>query len=219
MTITQIIVNKLPSYLKSSSLLPILLDLYGYDKEIEIQSKYFCENIIINNLDDLIFIIRVLDFWQIDDTPYEIYDYVFKNKVLIKSNFDLIKLEFNEKNNVICEIDIIIYNEGDDICDNAANTGSLNFVKYLHDRGYPWSSGVCMNASGQGHLEVLKYSLINGCPWHVYCSMFAALRGHVNCLKYAHENNYFCYDYDVLYEYANGHLECMNYIQSKIISV
>ena len=84
MSITQIIVNKLPLYLKSSSLLQTLLDLDGYDKEIEIQSKYFCENIIINNLDDLIFIIRVLDFWQIDDTPYEIYDYVFKNKVLIE---------------------------------------------------------------------------------------------------------------------------------------
>ena len=88
-------------------------------------------NEIINNIDDLIFIIRVLDFWQINDTPYEIYDYVFKNKVLIESNFDLIKSEFNEKNNIICEIDIIINNDGDDICDNAANTGSLNFVKYL----------------------------------------------------------------------------------------
>ncbi len=36
MTITQIIVNKLPLYLKSSSLLQTLLDLDGYNKKIEI---------------------------------------------------------------------------------------------------------------------------------------------------------------------------------------
>ncbi len=223
MAITRIIVNNLPQFLKSSPLLPILSG--NHNKEIEIQSKYFCENIIINNIDDLIFIIGVLDYWQINDTPYEIYDYVFKNKDLIESNFELIKLEFNEKNNVICEIDIIINEEfcayDTDLCSNAAHIGSLNLLKYLHVHGYPWCRGACMNAAGEGHLEVLKYLLTNGCPWHIYCSMFAALDGHVNCLKYVYENNYICYDNDVLYEYAEarGHLECMKYIQSKIDSV
>jgi hypothetical protein len=223
MTIIKIKVNNLPSYLKNSPLLSILSD--GSDKKIKIQSKYFCKNIIINNIDDLIFIIRVLDFWQIDDTPYEIYDYVFKNIDLIESNFDLIKSEFNEKNNVICEMDIIIYKEyhayDTDLCSNAANLGSLNLLKYLHVHEYPWCRGACMNAAGQGHLEVLKYLITNGCPWHVYCSMFAASEGHVNCLEYAHKNNYICYTNDELYDHAkgSGNLECIKYIQSRINSV
>ena len=48
---------------------------------------------------------------------------------------------------------------------HAALRGDLEVVKWLREKGYPWSDGICMLLARRGHLEALKYVRGHGCPW------------------------------------------------------
>ncbi|CAM9115269.1 unnamed protein product, partial [Ectocarpus sp. 8 AP-2014] len=48
---------------------------------------------------------------------------------------------------------------------HAALRGDLEVVRWLREKGYPWSGGICMLLARRGHLEALKYVRGDGCPW------------------------------------------------------
>jgi len=55
---------------------------------------------------------------------------------------------------------------------HAASNGRLACLKYLHERGYPWSASVALVAANNGHVECLKYALENGCPRGSFLCMY-----------------------------------------------
>jgi len=48
---------------------------------------------------------------------------------------------------------------------HAALHGDLRTVKWLREKGYPWSDGICTLLARRGHLQALKYVRSHGCPW------------------------------------------------------
>jgi hypothetical protein len=68
--------SKIPKYLQNSEYYKSIQseDLFELDEE------HYREEIIINSFEDLIIYIRILDFWLVNEIPYEFYDWVFKNK-------------------------------------------------------------------------------------------------------------------------------------------
>lgn len=56
---------------------------------------------------------------------------------------------------------------------------------------YKWSYTTCQEVAENGNLECLKYLHENGCEWSVDTLISAAKGGHIQCLEYAFENG--CY--------------------------
>ena len=54
------------------------------------------------------------------------------------------------------------YNEDTTIF--AALNGHLEYLKYLHENGYPWNIEATRVAASNGHLDCMKYLYRNGCP-------------------------------------------------------
>ena len=73
-------------------------------------------------------------------------------------------------------------------CSYAAYFGQLPALKYLHENGCPWDYNTCSYAAMNGHLPALKYSHENGCPWNSTTCSYAAHYKHWNCLQYAVDN-------------------------------
>jgi hypothetical protein len=57
---------------------------------------------------------------------------------------------------------------------------------------HTWDWYICENAAEYGQIECLKYSHKAGCPWSIYTSYLAGQRGHVECLKYIYKNGGIC---------------------------
>lgn len=86
---------------------------------------------------------------------------------------------------------------------DATYRGSLECIKFLHERGYDWDPNAPPNedlsqyeddpwltniAAKRGSLDCLKYLIGNGYPCSSTTCYNAALGGHLDCLKYLHES-------------------------------
>ncbi len=93
----QLSIGDVPKYLHNSQLYETLKECT--ESTFDIPPEYFREEIIINSDEDLQFFIKLLNYWMINDTPYEIYDYVLKNKktkpIKIEENNNQINKEIN----------------------------------------------------------------------------------------------------------------------------
>lgn len=75
--------------------------------------------------------------------------------------------------------------------DNAAIlSGSLETLKFVFERGIPWSADTFRALVSQGKLEMLQYAHENGAPWALDTITLALNSGLVSldCIKYAIEN-------------------------------
>jgi len=84
-----IYLDSIPPFYHKSNLFRRFYD-YGCD-DIYIDKKYFKTDIKILSIDDLFELIEIIKYWFFDEVPFEIYDYVVKNKNTIlesrKDNF------------------------------------------------------------------------------------------------------------------------------------
>ena len=48
---------------------------------------------------------------------------------------------------------------------NAAMSGNLELIQWLHGEGCPWDRWTCFNAVDEGHVEMLGWARENGAPW------------------------------------------------------
>jgi hypothetical protein len=74
--------------------------------------------------------------------------------------------------------------------DNAALSGSLETLKFVFEKGIPWTIRTCQILLQQGDYEMLKYAHENGAQW-TRDTIISALREggtSVVCLKYTIEN-------------------------------
>ena len=72
------------------------------------------------------------------------------------------------------------------VCDTAAESGSLECLKYAHEHGCRWDSWTCGFNAEAGSLECLEYAHTHGCPWDEATCTKAAISGSLECLEYAH---------------------------------
>ena len=96
----------------------------------------------------------------------------------------------------------------------AARQGNLEVVKYCVANECPIDEFACENAAENGQLECLKYLHEEAkAPWDSWTALRAAENGHLHILEYLVERKYDKYDEDVC-EYAakNGHLDCLKYL-------
>ena len=58
----------------------------------------------------------------------------------------------------------------------------------MHERGCPWNEETCQNAAEKGHLECLKYAHEHGCRWDELTCGAAAYVNEIECLRYAQDH-------------------------------
>ena len=94
---------------------------------------------------------------------------------------------------------------------DAAKSGHIECLQYLHENDCPWDKEACARAAEYGHLECLQYLHENGCPWDTEVCDRAAENGQLWCLEYLYKNGcpwdkWTCYHIE-----ANGELDCLEY--------
>ena len=100
-------------------------------------------------------------------------------------------------------------------CENAAENGQLECLKYLHEEGKaPWDSRTAAWAAENGHLHILEYLVERKFDkYSELACMRAAKYGHLDCLKYLHETAKAPWDEDAVYHaHKNNHPECVQYL-------
>ena len=98
----------------------------------------------------------------------------------------------------------------DMFCENAAELGDFDQMKFAHENGAPWGKDTCTFIVEYGNLEMLKYAHTNGAPWDAMTCITAAMYGELECLKYAYENG--CpLDVEMCLEDAESE-ECVAYL-------
>ena len=101
----------------------------------------------------------------------------------------------------------------EDTCYLAACAGNLDVLKYARENGCPWDARTCSGAAEGGHLDVLEYAHAQGCPWDEPTSREAAAAGHLDVLKYAQKRGCPC-DERACFEAAEGgHLDALKYLR------
>jgi hypothetical protein len=202
-------IDKIPEWLKDS------IFYQNLDKEdifISIPKDKLENEIKINNIDDLYKYLDIFRYWMIINCPFEIYDYLKLNRIIIdfyyiKENF--YDLPFLDEFEILCSTEN--NNNGYFICNKASEKGFLNLLKYAHENSCPWTKYTCKYATFNGHLDCLKYAHENGCPWDEDTCCNAAENGHLECLKYAHENGCPWNGYTCSFAVFNEHFECLKY--------
>jgi len=66
----------------------------------------------------------------------------------------------------------------------AASAGYLHVVKWARSQGCPWSEWTCTLAAKEGRLEVLQWMWENGCPWDDLAVGSARNGGHKAAIKW-----------------------------------
>jgi len=69
----------------------------------------------------------------------------------------------------------------------AAKSGQLEFVKMLHELGWPFDFYTWSYASNSGNLELLKWLQTNNCPIPTYAYGEAPRSGHLNLIRWIKE--------------------------------
>lgn len=98
-------------------------------------------------------------------------------------------------------------------CAIAAGKGDLPMLKWVKERGAPWSNDVTYEAAKEGHLEVLMWAIDNGAGWHPKVCAIAAEKGHLEVLQWARSNGAL-WDDRVVGRQAimNGHLHVLQWM-------
>jgi hypothetical protein len=157
-----------------------------FEDEIVIPEKYVFKNfkkkivydVVIEDDNDFNLVMDQLRFHMVKELPFEIYDYVVKNRP------DLSKF----KDFFFEELTFLKKTEKYWLLKSCATKGYLNLMKYAHKNRCSLNTHSCDNAALNGHLDCLKYLHENGCSWDSIAIGNAMINGHLDCLKYAIEN-------------------------------
>ena len=202
---------------------------------IEIDDEYYIDNMDIHSYDDFIKLLKVIDYWMFNTIPDIIYEYIFNNKLELRTKYSLLSNSPFGK-----EINMIIYSDDNShICTNAAGEGYLHLLKYAHKHNFPWSNMVYYTSIFHGRLDCLIYAFENKCPYKIdECFYTSIFRNQIPCLRFLlkqgfpilekyvyfgmdyggytflkifHENGYVLNDKVCLYACETGNLESFKY--------
>lgn len=98
--------------------------------------------------------------------------------------------------------------------DEAAQSGQLQIVQWLHECGFPCRSTAMDAAAAHGHLDVvqwLHHNRTEGCT--VIAGTMAALNGHVNVVRWLHEHRSAPLNTGIMHwAVLHGHLDVVQYV-------
>lgn len=107
--------------------------------------------------------------------------------------------------------------ENSDLCRYAGVMSKINSLRFLHEKGCPWTEVVCRAATRAGSLECLIYAHENGCPWDITSICIVACQtGELECLTYIYEQTR-AEEYTLVKQcltdaVKHGHLNCVKFL-------
>lgn len=212
---------------------------------MEIDDINFKNNLILNNINDLFYLLNTLRFWMIEysDFPYEIiFNFVIQNHVLNYSELfsSFPELEITNEIRLLLDRNMIMI--GTNRCTlsyDATKYGYILLLKYCFQNNLCSDDIILKKVATQfGRVKCLEYIHINSsgndiikytCHLMDYrydpilsilytynlCDI-AAKYGNLDCLQFLHENGY-SWNYETLNlaEYYN-HIHCFEYISKQL---
>ena len=206
-----VLLNKLdvPLYLRDSE----FLKSWDDDGDAWIPASVFKSDSTITNHFELRHILQSLRFWIVSKFPSTVYDYVlrdvtpFSESVLLDFEIDmpqvsqLLKvlsvsgelrwtkaLQIGAAGCVRYMFERALASNLNDCCSTAAAAGSLECLRFLHERGCPVTRETCSATARNGHVHCLKYLYDQNCEWGPDTCEGSAANGHAHCLSFAIEH-------------------------------
>ena len=133
-------INDIPDFLKLSELYDSLSKLGN--ESFEIPEQYYKNNLTITCFKDILYYIKVFDYWMINYIPDEFYDWIYQNKDEIK--IDLLNDQF-PMNYLTKQIKDIISIPLSSQCDYFSCIGDLRLLKYTHKNGCSMNKKTCID--------------------------------------------------------------------------
>ena len=206
-TTMEVSINNIPNFVKQAELYKNIIEI---DNEIDIINSnsiftipcLYCKpNLIIKDINDFIHILYICNYWGIIDLPFEIYDYIQKNKFILKNNLTFIKTKLNGFG-LFKECEIFIMNE------LVLNSISDNYISMCGD--------IC-------YLKIIKYfHIYKGYNFKYFLKVTDIIKNnYIKCLEYIDKNEeYIIDDHSLLFsaiDYDN--LECLEYLITRFLFV
>lgn len=129
----------------------------------------------------------------VDGGHLEILKYLYQREY-INGIVWLLPFEISEKNipclKFLIESYTQIYDLDESYMDAVVESGQLEYLKYLHERGIDWDDRVTTTAVENRNVEMLKYAHENGCPIDEDIfnnDDYAYSTTSLECIKYLHD--------------------------------
>ena len=221
---TELNQDTVPEFLRKSDLYKNF-DFTNNESVFTIPDKYVKFDTNVNTFDDLVSLLHVLRFWLIDETPFEIFDFVIKNNnkldyssiyeefdgmkaieeiKILNREFDMSLKKSEEKYD---SFRFIEKNEPKSIIDYVIRNGYMNLVKYFNQCNFePREDDFNLNKNSSywallnGHFEIFEYILDNGCELNEACLKFSCQDKDIRFLTYLLKPNKFrqrFYDFSI----------------------
>ena len=204
--------DNIPEFLKGS----LLYKNFDFTDEdsVKIPSKYFKSDTTVKSFEDLIHLLHVNRFWMVENTQFEIYDFVlndkkmrsklpfvgkkdydqfsnmqaYKENAILAGNY-INKLEVDEKSSEGYRYEIKT-NPGQ-MVNFVIRKGYLNLLKYLHKNKekYPWNICSSFWAMKNLHFDIFIYLMENKCSLNDGCFVLACQTKDIRFLSYLLENH------------------------------
>lgn len=208
-----------PEFLKNSARYEEVEDTGMLEVSIPIHSEYFIESPEVNSIDDLIKLIKIVDFWGVHQTPDELFDFVYSNKNRInKKKYNKLFDYFGWSNDYVFQIDTIIRSNDKTLVRKCIRENWLDLLKFLHRKGVEFDNnlGSCANNK---NLECIKFLVEINCAGVKKNARIGAFAEdlQVEQLEFLLENGFKIdlKSWDSLCLYAN--FPCIKYIVDKKI--
>ena len=235
--------NIIPEYLKKSNLYNTIcsLDEENNNFEMSIDRKYFKENSDINSLEELTELLHVLRYWMVNETPFNLYNFVNDNDKLdyssiyetfgdfyIINEIKVIIKDWNMQDNKYKNLDkdtksliVINFMIKDCIINNFLNVlifiekitckDTILFVNEIPE--YPFTDDFTILACEYNRLNFLEYFYNIGFELKNSVYDQCLTYGSLNCLKYLYKKTGYVGNEDSCDTAVRyGNLECFKFL-------
>eukprot|EP00953_Heterococcus_sp_UTEX-ZZ885_P009669 5679-Heterococcus_DN1.PRE.1 len=111
------------------------------------------------------------------------------------------------RHNRLCQLQWLHTEQGcqlpEDICAHAAESGSIDMLKWLKEQGSVFDKSTMRSAADHGH--VVRYLRAEGCPWHFEACLAALRRSDRDLILWALEHGFEYHDKELEFSYFCDH--------------
>ena len=187
-----------------------------FNDTIVVPKQYVLNDLIITDQTSFNKIMNVLRYYMIDKLPYEIYDYVYKNKQTDITNFkDFFFDELSLLKKTLSPYEV-------------TRLGYINLLICMHKNGHKLCNTALAFAVLNGHVNCVKYIINNRHDFRYTCNDILdcavvyggkpEIKRHkdsVNILKYLHESGFKPYRYLYVTAVQVDAFECIKYLHQQ----
>ena len=199
----------------------------------------------VHSTEDLFFLLRSLQFWQVTDLSVQALVFIYKNEdefdigtefptfsairqklMVVKEASPAVRIPAALKAHFGLDmiqwlIDHTACELSGEACSAAASIDNLEALAYLHERGCPWNADTRREALRSGSIACWKYAQAHDCPALPSGERpvnLAAQKGHIDMIKHLRFEGEQWDEYTIFYAlYADG-ISCVEYLHEEICS-